>query len=915
MHVISRLLLLLCLALCSMMCQAQDEDEIAGGFQRLSAEEAARLQAVLAQPVPAGTPPKALHEYFRSKDLAALRLGDQHAREAGLRQWALALPDDYLPKTNLAALLRGQQKYDEAIAFRRQAIERARAPTINAVLRIRLAMDLYEGGYSEEARKALDDARQNLDAVARSRNWSPQGQSNLIRARFEVAQGLSLLHRRFGRWNESVASAQEAEKYARQALELGRSLPAGAQSDAAKYFISSDLGNALAQKTHSLREAGRLAEAEESLKSYLRVSREIELPPGYLSGIYAVAANLRFSQREFVQAESYARKSDKILEALAYEPVHPSRLARAQDLIIALQGQKRWPQALAEFDRLDGLAGQDKALRGRVLFPAERALAYLWTGKPDQAADLLAGLSAGNLKRYGAGHFFPAQSSGLQGVALWRTATAANRAKALPLLKNAVRDFMAPANADFMENVGYRKEVRELIFATYLEALATTSGEDATQALGPADWVRGGVVQDALADAAVRSAAADPALSDLVRSEQDAKNEVLALRKYLAGEAGGASTPLPEVAGKIRARIAELESTRRGFQAQLKVKFPDYDRLVRPAPPAADDIAKSLSADEALVMLLPTEDAVYIWAVTSGAKPLFVRAALPQKELTRLVRSARSTLDFAEMGGKVQPFNAAAASELYQRLLAPLQAALQGKKQLVIAAGGALSQLPFGVLLTQPVQSAGVDAPWLIRQSAVTQVPSVSAWLALKQLGRAKSAPEPLLGWGDPQFGARTEVAAAGQTRQVVLTRASTTVDLETEDARSALRYGEIPALPETRGELLAIAAILKADPQRDLRLGAQATKASVMESNRSGELLRKKVLVFATHGLMAGDLPNLTQPALALAATGAEAQDPLGALLTLEEVLSLKLNADWVVLSACNTAAADGKAEEALSG
>ncbi|NVO07226.1 MAG: CHAT domain-containing protein, partial [Rhodoferax sp.] len=76
-----------------------------------------------------------------------------------------------------------------------------------------------------------------------------------------------------------------------------------------------------------------------------------------------------------------------------------------------------------------------------------------------------------------------------------------------------------------------------------------------------------------------------------------------------------------------------------------------------------------------------------------------------------------------------------------------------------------------------------------------------------------------------------------------------------------------------------------------------------------------KRVLAFATHGLMAGDLPHLTQPALALAGTGNEDTDPLGALMTLDEVLNLKLNADWVVLSACNTAAADGKADEALSG
>ena len=76
--------------------------------------------------------------------------------------------------------------------------------------------------------------------------------------------------------------------------------------------------------------------------------------------------------------------------------------------------------------------------------------------------------------------------------------------------------------------------------------------------------------------------------------------------------------------------------------------------------------------------------------------------------------------------------------------------------------------------------------------------------------------------------------------------------------------------------------------------------------------LLKKQVVVFATHGLLAGDLPNLSQPALAMAATANPADSPL---LTLEDVLSLKLNADWVVLSACNTAGADGRAEEAMSG
>jgi CHAT domain-containing protein len=85
-----------------------------------------------------------------------------------------------------------------------------------------------------------------------------------------------------------------------------------------------------------------------------------------------------------------------------------------------------------------------------------------------------------------------------------------------------------------------------------------------------------------------------------------------------------------------------------------------------------------------------------------------------------------------------------------------------------------------------------------------------------------------------------------------------------------------------------------------------------VLKQSALGNLAKKQVVVFATHGLLAGDLPQLNQPALAMAATKDAKESPL---LTLEDVLGLRLNADWVVLSACNTAGADGKAEEALSG
>jgi len=79
-------------------------------------------------------------------------------------------------------------------------------------------------------------------------------------------------------------------------------------------------------------------------------------------------------------------------------------------------------------------------------------------------------------------------------------------------------------------------------------------------------------------------------------------------------------------------------------------------------------------------------------------------------------------------------------------------------------------------------------------------------------------------------------------------------------------------------------------------------------------DLSRFRIVAFATHGLLPGDLEGLTQPALALTAPAIAGVEGDG-LLTLEKILPLRLDADWVVLSACNTAAGAGAGAEAASG
>jgi CHAT domain-containing protein len=910
------LLVLLCAACCSIPAFAQG-DEIETQFRQVSADEDKKLRAILAEPIPEGALLETLRKHFTAKDAAAIRLAEPMLRENVQREAIKRLPDPHL-KNDLANSLFRRGLIEEGNLLRQQAIQGTGG--FNALIfKANVACDAYDQNKNELARQTI---AANMQEIASLRTQATQTwqKRNLARSAHRNTYCLSLLEQRFGKNQAAIAAAIESETYARSGLATITSNDAPTMQS----YVRIDVARGIARKLQALRQAGRFGDAELALADYVRLSSEMELPANFLSGIYGAAAAIRFSQREFSQSEALARKSDAVLAKLGFGELFGERPGRANSTAAALIGQKKWPAALAIYKQLDTLAGDDDKLKARVRFRFDRAVAYLGNKQYAQAAAtfsehaaIVAGLS-------GDTHFFTAQSRGLHGVALWHLGTPEGRAQALPLLKTAVRDYMAPANAEYLENTGYRKERREEVFATYLEALATTPGENAVDAIGPADWVRSGSVQDALNDAAVRAAASTPALADVVRREQDAKNEIAALRRYLSGEAGASTSPLPEIAAQMRARIAALEAERIRYQQEIKAKFPDYERLVRPTMPSAQDIARQLDSSQALLMVLPTPDAVYVWAVASDRPAAFARVTMPEAQVNQLVTRLRSNLDFASFKGAPTRFDSAAAHAIYQRLIAPVSSTLQGKTQWIVATGGALSQLPFAVLQTQAGASSGQGAPWLIKQAAIAQVPSLSAWLALKNIAKNKSAAQAFIGWGDPVFSSAAVASAVpGEPtiRKVVITRSALVDDISTDkistraSADAALRYADIPPLPETRDELLAIASTLGANPASDVLLGASATRDSVLASSKNGTLASRRVVAFATHGLMAGDLPNLSQPALALASSNTDANNPLAPLLTLEDVLTLKLNADWVVLSACNTAAADGRAEEALSG
>jgi len=237
---------------------------------------------------------------------------------------------------------------------------------------------------------------------------------------------------------------------------------------------------------------------------------------------------------------------------------------------------------------------------------------------------------------------------------------------------------------------------------------------------------------------------------------------------------------------------------------------------------------------------------------------------------------------------------------------------------------GPLTALPFHLLVTDappaavPGELAGYrDAAWLIKRQAVSVLPSIASLKTLRGFARKDGGGKPLIGFGDPVFDpAEAKLAGkppAGKDTQKTASRGAVAsrgyADFWQGANIDRAQLTRLPRLPETGDELKAVAARLGASAG-DIHLRSEASESMVKRL----PLAQYKVVYFATHGLVAGDVRGLAEPSLALSLPAKPTADDDG-LLTASEVAQLKLNADWVVLSACNTIAGDKPGAEALSG
>ena len=361
---------------------------------------------------------------------------------------------------------------------------------------------------------------------------------------------------------------------------------------------------------------------------------------------------------------------------------------------------------------------------------------------------------------------------------------------------------------------------------------------------------------------------------DLKQRDEEIGGELTRIQRQLLAELS-ADEPKRHFIDALRRDLDAAEERRDRLEREIRSRHPRYAEVRYPEPLALPQVQALLDDRTALLEFFLGQDGSFLFVVTRhGLTPYRLPPAAEIEDRVRKVREG-----MAERGRRRLGTYKTAAHELYRLLLAPAEREIAGKR-LLIAADGDLHLLAFEALLTAEAGDRTLaELPYLLREHAVSYVPSASV-LADLQRARPASAGKRFLAFADPVLGGGAGGAGAAPRR---------------DEATRGLADGERGPLVPLPGSAAEVERIARLFPPGESRvyLRGEATEENVKDN----PLLRQAALIhFATHGVPDERRPDLA--GLVLTPQG-EAED---GFLQVHEIFNLKLSADLVVLSACET-------------
>jgi CHAT domain-containing protein len=905
-----------------------------------------KLRAQADRLPPAAASPAALAHFFYLRGEARFALG-RNADAAADAESGLAAGNGHIDAEEISRLrqLEAQQylflgqlkKAQEIFLLRAQEDTRAghKGLLINTYrqlssIAIRMGDLVLAEGYVRNIESLLSGLRSAKNFRLNGSSWQA-----------ELDEAVGRLAEARGQFAEAEAAYRQAELGKRAALTASVDPPQ-------KGRIEINIDTVIAAQGRVKAREGKLAEAEADVRRALlnRLTVAGKYTSGTAQEVNALA-DVLVAQNRLPESERLARTALEIYRTIGLADDTQTVVSSLSRIARILNLQHRSRQAAAVYERIQAATENWDSKRREPFSVNPGAITMMYrTRRLEQGIAAAETLVARDMARYGPNHGETAYArstlatgftlAGRDGEAL-----AAFKAS-VPILLTQSRQF----DEDDAIDVALRRQQIQANVERYMELLARTTldpGIDpAAETFELAEAIRGRAVQEALTASGARLSARDPEVADLVRQEQDLQRQIGAQLSVLDNllalppdQRGDKSV------GNLQKEIDSLRAANARAMNEIRRRFPKYAELIGPKPPTLEEIKSVLKPDEALLSFYFAAPSSFVWGITKDGPIAFASIPASAEAVDAKIKRLREALEPQVLDiDQIPPFDLVLAHELYQLLLKPIEGSWKPTRRLIVVTNGALATLPLGLLTTgeAPIATGGASgttseplfadyrsAPWLARTHAVSTIPTVSSLLTLRHLPPGSLRREKLIGFGDPYFNEQeareapqTEPPIASVPLQPAATPASAASAAPPFQTRALphppdidhTEFARLPRLADTRLELLAVAHALGADPAKALFLGKDANERNV----ETMDLSHFRIVAFATHGLIPGDLEGLTQPALALTAPDV-AGVPGDGLLTMEKILSLKLDADWVVLSACNTAAGAGAGAEAFSG
>lgn len=883
----------------------------------------ARLQGIAREPAPVSQAPHNLFQFYKGRGMARYELNQFSEANSDFKisiTYAITAnihePEIYRLLADLAI---SSGRYDEALKFGNKAVEGITKnsylypPLLAYTARIKLRLGDYTGAwltikkakqlYSKvpqniryafiEGSKAVYISNQNEFFIAEAEYLESQGKYiqahqfrvrslnffyslrknmplRLIRSRLSLSSNLRLQGRLI-----------EAEKEARDAVVEAVTL-AGRNSG-----ITAEALQILAEivlDKNELNNARLLSEAQQE------ILLKLELTAGELLMIQSclLRAEIELVSRKFIRSIEWY---DIALEQMRKNQYVYNRFAKGNlSLIFILIENNRFDEALK-------LLKQSKEIARLTMF-AERKEQPVF-----DAFDAMIDFANGNNKR---------------AISRFSAVTP----KLIDILQSTESRYLQRVHAEILLQT-YIDIVLEVIKEENDPVFEEMVSREIFRIAG-AEHSR---VNNALSQNNARAASLrDPELTSLVRDFQDVGNRLEGLNNAsqdLVASSIDASSTLDKLLGEIK-KITAVQDL---LFLKIEQNFPRYTDLVNPKPPKFEDIQAHLEADESLIFLWTTHDKTFVWAVPHKGRPLFKVCNIGEAELQEKVNNIRnSILPRSLILTEIPTFEVELAYEIYRALLLPVEKIWKESDHIFTVVKGPLDQIPLSILptkLTTSRKNSNVwfseyqNIPWLIEQVSITRLPSPSTLVLQRPYISGKVNREPFIGFGDAIFNEKQQRQIdkgpfGKQSETLIGTRGVRVAILGSLDSQELLsvQLQDLKRLPDTAREIEKIAYSLDADLSKDVYLRENASEDNIKSLN----LANKEIIAFATHALRPGDIDGLNQSALAFSSPQITGGDEDG-VLTVGEILTLRLNADLIVLSACDSGAADSSGSEAISG